>query len=439
MEALYYPYSRCLSLNHLKKTLLLFDELVFLDTELDGIRFEILRKYQHGYDLNELQRKLLMDAYDYLKSEKLIRIQDPTRVIRKYDALITTNINSDLRNKEFCDTAICHSTNTWSIMRARLPKSFQLSLDPRSMTFDEALLLQDVIRCQKTGIRLPDDSTRFYIFLKKYGQENEWLKRVADAADSAEQAEELFYKEYSHTIGGNPCIVQKSYEVPFLQASSLRINEALIFCLEQGLIPITDSPVHSRLLNIKAQQAISLINKGIDSNLMQEFDLPYHVPKRDIAIRIIDKLVPEEIFENMTIEDVVKYKNKHREQFIWFSNKVSQLSATLNEAINDPNYDRSIQRIIDKDVLPEIDKIKIEFSNTLSKDFGKVVLQSAGIIVPILYTSILGGLSIKDILIACALGEAGYLSTTGAPLLMENLAHIKSRKSSAFAYVLGLK
>ena len=85
-----------------------------------------------------------------------------------------------------------------------------------------------------------------------------------------------------------------------------------------------------------------------------------------------------------------------------------------------------------------MEKIKLEFSNSFSKDLGKVVLQSAGIIVPILYTSILGGLSIKEILIACALGEAGYLSTTGAPLLMDNLAHVKSRKSCAFSYVLGL-
>ena len=439
MECLYYPYSRCLDTNHLKKTLLLFDKLYFLDTEPNAVRYELIRKYQHGFSLDELKQKELISTYAYLQEKKLIEIIDPTNIIENYDALLTSNINSDLNSDDFCKTAICHSTNTWKIMSSRMPKSIRNSFYPGGMSFDEALLLQDVIRSWNNNSSISENSIRFYEWLKRWGAGNRYLDRIRDAAEDVEKAEQIFMKEYSHVIGGNPCMKQEAYEVPFLQASSIRINEALIVCLERGLTPITDSRIHDKLLNIKVQNAFDKIENNVALFKEHDFDLPYAIPKKDLAVKIIDELLPDECLEKMSFADIVNYKLENRELFERFTIKISQLIAAIDETEFDSNYYRTIQRIIDKEVIPELESIKNDMRKSFEKDFGKIILQSAGIIMPVLYASIKGGLTVNQILAACALGELTYLSAAGAETLMDNISNIKNRKSNAFSYLLGLK
>lgn len=445
MNCLYFPYSRCIDLNSLKKALLLFDKIYFLDTLSVEIRQALIREGSHFSEfkvLSEENQKYLASTYNYLREEELIGFIDPTELLRSHDLLLSQNIINDLRNEEYYQYATGYYDKEWTVLRTRLPQTFLDSLKPDVMTFENrnweslrnARHLRNALQEYAKSSKFKLEISHFYRFYQQIYN----TPHYSIAFENTDKQVVHNAKKSGEAIKGKPFLDLETYDIPFHLASSIRITEALIVCLEKDLIPLTDSYIHKKLLTIKIENALREIKNNAYIREACNFDLHYELPKQDLALTIIDKLLPLDIFENMSFEDVVSYKKEHRELFDEFNIVLSKLAATINDNPFDDNYMRRLQKIIDKNVIPEINKIEMKMNKSIAKNTGKIIIQSSGVLVPVLYASILGGLSIKDILIACALGELSYLTTTGSDNLFKVVDKLKNKKSNSFSYLLRL-
>ncbi len=420
-EYLYYPYSRCLDERQLKKAVLLFDKIVFLDSQPQFMRQALLYEEYPEYAEQTEQ------TYHFLEQNNVIKIINPKLLVDKFDLLITMNTSRDLRDRNFCSAAIKHSTEIWNMLYERLPPTFIERFYPGAGTFAEAISLQNLIRASgNSDILLNDSKTQYNFLYKRFSK----LKEA--------QQWDLFDARYKYVIGGNPFVTLKTYQIPFLQASSLRINEALVICEEYGYIPFTDSPIHNKLLNIKLKNTLKVISSNIQIRENLEFDLPYELPKEHLALKIVDELLPNEALDTIEFAELLEYKSQNKVLLNRFHERISELSATITDNYYDENYYRNLQKVIDKEVIPEISDITCKLRKSYEENFGKILLQSAGAVVPTLTASIVGGLSFSNVLAACALAEMGYLTAIGAENIVNIISSLKNKRSNSYSYLLNL-
>ena len=121
LECLYYPYSRTLNLNTIKKGILLFNKVQFLDTQPWLIRKALLRTDRRGWHPKTLDR--VWSEYDFLRQEGLIEIIDPSDFVKQNGTLITRSVASDILDDDFLKIA-AHEKTKWQILRDRLPRDF---------------------------------------------------------------------------------------------------------------------------------------------------------------------------------------------------------------------------------------------------------------------------------------------------------------------------
>ena len=89
--------------------------------------------------------------------------------------------------------------------------------------------------------------------------------------------------------------------------------------------------------------------------------------------------------------------------------------------------------------MPEISDIKLKLRKSYEENFGKIALQSIGVLVPTLSASLVGGLSFTNVLATCALAEMGYLTAVGADKVINAILALKNKKNNSYAYLLNLR
>ena len=325
----------------------------------------------------------------------------------------------------FCKTAIDYSADVWSILYERLPPSFIEKFYPGAGSFSEAISLQNIIKSKGDIEKLP-----------------EWIKKFANVRfpkKNEREAWEIFKNRYKYIIGGNPIIKLTAYEIPFLQASSLRMNEALLICATNGYIPFTDSEIHRNLLNLKLSNTISKIksDKIFRQKVLPDFE--YEIPQEQLALNIVDELIPSDNLKKLTFSELLNYKSENIKLLELFRDKVAELAFNIESVGYDDKYYRNLRKIVNKEVKPEMKMLKKELGKSYEKNFGKIILNSVGVLIPTLSISVIGGLSFSGILAACALAEVGYLSTKGADSLLEIVSTLKNNKKNDYSYLLNLK
>ena len=206
----------------------------------------------------------------------------------------------------------------------------------------------------------------------------------------------------------------------------------------EGYIPVTDSQIHKNLLNLKLNRTLKVLkeNKIIKNELIP--DLQYELPKEQLAIALFDEIVPNEELSKRTISEIVEYKKENLKSYERLQIKLGELASEIDNVGYDDNYYREIKKIIDKDVKPELLSIRDELSNSYEKSFGRLTIRSAGVVIPALTLSIIGGLGFGGVLGACALAELGYLSTKGTNDLIDVITTFKGKKRNNYSYLLGI-
>jgi hypothetical protein len=230
----------------------------------------------------------------------------------------------------------------------------------------------------------------------------------------------------------------ESYEIPFLQASSLRINEALLICAINDYVPFTDSTVHDRLMTLKVSR--SLKSLATDPLLRERLgvDISFSLPQEQLALSIADRLVPEAELAKRSVKDLVQYRRRNETQLLKFREKLAELASDIGSVEPGPEYYAQLSRIVASRVVPEISKARDELLSKYEEAFGTLTIRSAQVTGATLAVTIFGGLGIWEILGACALAEVGMLTVKGVEeLLLAWTAH-RTWRRNGFSYLTNL-
>lgn len=398
LQCLYYPYSRTLSVATLKKAILLFDEIVFLDSQPWFIRRELIEHERHG------EASATEDDYNYLLGKGIVRVENPEEVIQEFDPFLTANVVNDIHDPVFCEIGVRDDVTVWEVLKERIPPSFLSAFYPGAGTFSEAISLQALKKAEGSFEKLEESIRRFAEF--------RWKGLTPD------QLWEAFLSGYRFVIGGNPHIELESYEIPFLQASSLRINEALLVSATNGYVPFTDSVVHDRMMNTKVNRSLRAITEDPTLRDKLEVEIPSALPYEHLTLAALERLVPEEELRKRTLQELVKYREENKDQLARMRLALGSLAAEFEATASGSEYYRAIRSAVESKVIPEITKAREELVRSYEAAFGKLAIQSAQVTIPTLAATLFGGLGLWVVLGACALAEVAMLTTQGAGNLL---------------------
>jgi hypothetical protein len=429
LTAIYYPYSRSLSAATLRKAALLFESLYFLDSEPWFIRSVLTREKLTGSA--ESQKSLQIEEdYTLLLREGLIRTLDATSIARDHDELLTTNVINDVTDDEFCKACVAYSAETWGILRERIPRSLLRELYPGVGTFSEAISLQAIINSNGN--------------IDLIG--TEWIRRFAEFRwggsnpINRERALEIFLEArgYRYVIGGDGGHTElPAYRFPFLQASSLRINECLIAAAQNGLIPYTDSSIHDALLRLKVGRALVALEASPELKRQLSIEIPLRFPQQSVAVEILKYLIPDEALERAPITDILRYRSKHARLLSRFQSYLEILSSEIEDVSAGYEYEKKIRRIVSSKVLPEIENARDNLASSYEEAFGGLVSASAVSLSSTIGATVFGGLDLWHILLAGALAEGGVLAAKAPAELIGAWKGRKKNQRSPLAYVTG--
>jgi hypothetical protein len=429
LKAIYYPYSMSLSAATLRKAALLFDSLYFLDSEPWFIRAALARDKLAGSTEVQSSSQIEED-YALLMREGLIRTLDATSIAQDYDELLTTNVINDVTDDEFCKVCMAYSAETWGILRERIPGSLLRELYPGVGTFSEAISLQAIINSNGNIDLIGTD----------------WVRRFAEfrwggsSPISRERALEIFLEArgYRYVIGGDGGHTElPAYRFPFLQASSLRINECLVAAALNGFIPYTDSSIHDNLLRLKVNRALVALEASPDLRRQLSIELPVRLPQQSVALQILKYLIPDEALDRVPITEILRYRSKNVKLLGRFHSYLEVLSSEIEDVSAGDEYEKKIRRIVSSKVLPEIERARDNLISSYEESFGGLVSASAVTLTSTIGATIFGGLDLSHILLAGALAEGGVLAVKAPGELIGAWKGRRKNQRSPLAYVTG--
>jgi len=134
LTALYYPYSRCTDETALKRLILLYDEVWFIDPVPSRMRQELMVNSYVPEDIVD-DWKVVREQYSILEESGAIRFFDPVPLITSHDTVLTASIESDVMDDALWDIFTrADLPDSWSILKERVPAStlnlFQESVAP---------------------------------------------------------------------------------------------------------------------------------------------------------------------------------------------------------------------------------------------------------------------------------------------------------------------
>lgn len=426
LTAIYYPYSRALKASTLRKATLLFDTLWFLDSEPWFVRAALTRD---KVTENPATAGEIEEGYSLLRAEGIVQVLDATSIVRDHDELLTANVINDISEDEFCRQAIGDSAAVWNILRDRIPPSLLKALYPGAGTFSEAISLQALINANGDLSRIENARIRSFA-------ERRWYSRTP----TQETAMRAFLEKrgYRYVIGGNPHIELPSYTFPFLQASSLRINECLVAAALNGYTPYTDSRVHDSLLRLKVNRALTQVDAQPELRRQLSIDLPLRFPKQSIALEVLDHLIPDEALNQTPIDRLLVYRQRNQKLLARFHSYLEVLAAEIGEVTPDDEYVRNVQRMVSSKVIPELMKARDDLMSSYEDAFGGIVTSSGVAVASTVGATIFSGLNLWQVLLAGALAEGAVLVTKAPAELLKAWKGKRASSRSPMAYIIGI-
>jgi hypothetical protein len=414
LRCLYYPYSRTTFPATLKKAVLLFDEIDFLDSQPWFVRRHLLAEHRPA------PSAVSEDDYSYPEAEGVVRIVSSEDLIQKCDRILTASVINDVKDAEFCELAVKNDVTVWNVLTERIPPSFREAFYAGAGTFSEAISLQALIKAEGSLEKVEEGIRGFAAF--------RWKGMKPDELWPA------FMSHYRFVIGGNPHIQLESYKIPFLQASSLRINEALLVAAMNDLVPFTDSTVHDRMMNMKVGRSLRMLTADPELRDRLEVAIPAAMPYGHLALKVLDKLVSEEDLNKRSLRDILRYRRDNQETLARMRVALGALAAEV-ATIAGVDYYRRVTALVQSKVIPEVVSTRDELLKSYEGAFGKLVIQSARVTAPTLVATVLGGLGLWEVVGVCALAEIAFLTTKGADQFLDLWRAKRTAGRGAYSYL----
>jgi hypothetical protein len=447
LSALYYPYSRCVNLTALKALALLYEDIVFMDPLEETFR-EFLLSSDKGCQfvpsgVRERWREN-QESWNLLREAGVLRTIDPVPAIREHDKLLTASYAADMADEAFVRTAEQEgrAAGPWKMLETRLPPSVNQSFvkhDTLSERIGSSTKAgRHAFSDYQIGVfaweRYDHRGFREYMVEKLGGRKAQGAfgrvePKVREALDSSPLTadEQLFLSgagtctETGKPFGAHPYAYVDSVAfstgepiriLAFSQGTSLSISQALLLADAHGLTPVTDSPLHQRLLAMKYKRALANLPTDDGSvpsrrsvGLLEQYSI--------VARRVLLETLSPQFLSALSVRDLLAYRQENHEPLDRFWVKIRDVSHELDDVGTGDGFEGQLARIMDRSVLPELTLLSNELENSRRKMFGDLVAKFGTSVPASTALSVFAGLSGAAIL---ALGAGAALTAFGMSL-----------------------
>jgi hypothetical protein len=204
---------------------------------------------------------------------------------------------------------------------------------------------------------------------------------------------------------------------------SAKLNFALSVGTKHGFFPLADATPYGDLLGAKYARAITRLEPAKNK-----------IQLTDLSLAIFDELVPAELLENMSITDVIRYRKaaeRAREEFLEHLEGIQIKQAAISV---DGDYGKAIDQLVQAEIRPAARKFKNNLQTIRESLFGSLVKGTVGFLGTSSAVTVFGDLSWERLL-ALAGSAAAY---TAASTIDAILAQRKVRRECSISYLLSL-
>src|SRR6266571_953968 len=144
---------------------------------------------------------------------------------------------------------------------------------------------------------------------------------------------------------------------------SVKMNFALSQGTHAGFTPLADASPYASLLGAKYVRAISSVAASFPG---------HEIPITDLSLAILDELVPADKLERLTFGDVIKYRKESDDAREAFLEHLLVLQTKLGQVSGDGDYSAAINKLITTEVRPAAREFRRKLDTVYEKLFGKV-------------------------------------------------------------------
>lgn len=353
-SVLYYPFCKCYNETVLKRMLLFYDRIYFMDPFNSEEREHFLETSHYFYGIPNRKlnswKNVNREVYYLLEDEKIVVNLDIYEAIQKYGRQITENVIADISDDLFCQISENQGYSTiWHILERRMPNA----------------LLAHLNEVDWYSFRLQTDFAEFSEYLRSFDKDADDFKGYS--SEFLAEREKIISNEslyLSRHPKGRVYInasrvpkyeakhdsdrtlpLDKGYILPYAIGASLSISQAMLVAALNNLNLFTDSEVMNSLLIRKVQIAFG---KMRDTLKYKEYTrLKKGLTQNEIFVQTIDSMIPDVYFEKLDFLDMIKLRNACASQLKKFRYYLKSIDETERNPW-EPEYWNEIKTIADK-------------------------------------------------------------------------------------------
>jgi hypothetical protein len=207
---------------------------------------------------------------------------------------------------------------------------------------------------------------------------------------------------------------------------SVKMNFALSHGTRAGFTPLADASPYASLLGAKYVRAMTSVAASFPG---------HEIPITDLSLGILDELVPADKLERLTFGDVIKYRKESESARDAFLEHLMVLQAKIGQIPQDGDYGKAIEKIITTEIRPAATRFRSQLDSIYEKLMGKIVGGAVTWIGSSAALQVLGGMTWERLLLT-SMAASAYVASQAIDALAD--ARSASRES-AISYFLDLE
>jgi hypothetical protein len=428
LTAVYYPYTRCLDEETLKRALVLYDRLIFVDPQSPQVRANLYSVSNHNSYMpagaaESLAASWERVAQDYalLEAEGVVEFVAPEPVLEpaENDVLITGAMQADMTDEVVAEL-LGTSQPLWSMLHSRVPRS--------AWPFLHHQYTPRVLEAAKhpAPAPMPDG---FAHALVAVGRPDQHFSMPSPAALAPSPVLDTALP-WTDELSDDYAVV-----VPFTVGSSLAVSTAISVALTSGAVPFTDSEPHFRMLSRRFARAAQA--QGADQ-------LPGLAPATTavdahrqslVERRLVDAVLSAEDLAALSLEDVLAYRAATQEQRAEFRTWLRAFTRDIAGEPWSPSVDREIERALAR-AQAELDAHAEEMRATYRGIFRRAAIGVAVAGAPQVLNLIVPGV---PLLWAFAFGAGGFSGLLAEPIKEVLDGALAGKERNGLSYLMELR
>jgi hypothetical protein len=288
----------------------------------------------------------------------------------------------------------------------------------------------EFLRCFQAGLKNSKTFRELRIAPGNYGQwgDEENVYQMVSSVDievdlNSQKPSDLFSDKTLHAFDLSTPIGRAKNLISTAAGCSAKVNFALNTATHQGFVPLSDANPYGDLLGAKYARAVTKLEP-----------LKNRIQVTDLSFAIFDELIPAERLEKLGFPEVVRYRReseKAREAFLEY---LAVLQAKQAEIGLDGDYAGAIEKLVATDIVPAARRFTNELATIADSLFGTLAKGAVGVAGSSAALQLFGELSWEKLL-GLAAAAAAYVTKVGIDGI---LADRKARRDCSISYILSL-